>query len=102
MTQKRHCLLTVEPSRLTTSRELLFPLSDYLSKTANVFSQSLKVGASRKLPPPLISDRDHFWGLFLPMFFEPLISNRLMHGLISMFVVYTLPLTVYKEVLATT
>ena len=34
---KTHCLLTVEPQCVTTSRKLPSPLSDYLSKTPNVF-----------------------------------------------------------------
>ena len=51
------------------------PLASYHPLQATTYSkhqsqsQSLKVGASRKRPPPLISARDHFWGLFFPMLF---------------------------------
>ena len=65
-------------------------------------SRSLTVVTSRK-PPPIVSDRDHLLGPTVLYFFYCFLpGNHLMHDLISMPAVCTMPLSVYVELLATT
>ena len=44
------------------SSKRLSPISDRLSKTSKLPSQSLTVGSPSKRPPP-VRDRDHFLGM---------------------------------------
>ena len=74
------------------------PITTLLSETPK-FSYSKPFHKSSPKRPNLISNHNHFWidSSILFNYSKPLISDHLMHGMVSLFAVCTTPLRVYKR-----
>ena len=74
------------------------PITTLLSETPK-FSYSKPFHKSSRKRPNLVSNHNHFWidSSILFNYSKPLISDHLMHGMVSLFAVCTTPLRVYKR-----